>query len=279
MVRSLNLFLAHKQFSDDMGGTPAPRPALRGSARNRQDAPGQGHGRARPGCRSCSCREPRSSRCTTARPLARSARTSRLCARRPGPRAARSGSSRRSTRSPWRVAVSPPPRCPRRSGMVVVLRRARGPAQRVRSGFGDLVGGVDRRQPQHHQRRCRRCRQRAPRPDAVLRRADRWAEVPCLGRSTASTRCSLRTTSSSKPDAHPDQRAAHRGDEPCRQPRPSAAAPRSLRPPADLRVAGQGGPTRPHRLLPGEEVAPPGARRGRAPRPARRGDPGLHARS
>ena len=71
--------------------------------------------RARPACRSCSCRRPRSSRCTTARPAARSATTSRSCARRRAKRAARSASSRRSTRSPARAAACAARRSARRA--------------------------------------------------------------------------------------------------------------------------------------------------------------------
>ena len=99
VVKTLNLFLAYKTFREHDGRHAAPGDPLRGPARHRQDLHGQGDGHARPACRSCSCRRRRSSRCTTARPTARSAPTSRRCARRPARRAAPSASSRRSTPS------------------------------------------------------------------------------------------------------------------------------------------------------------------------------------
>ena len=82
------------------GRDAAARAALRGPAR----APGRPtwprRWPPRPACRSSSSRRRPSSRCTTAPPPARSARTSARCARLPGPRAGRSASSRRSTPSP-----------------------------------------------------------------------------------------------------------------------------------------------------------------------------------
>ena len=44
VVRSLNLFLAHRTFSRRDGRHPAPRPALRGRPGHRQDPPGPGDG-------------------------------------------------------------------------------------------------------------------------------------------------------------------------------------------------------------------------------------------
>ena len=55
VVRSLNLFLAHKTFADEMGGTPRRRSALRGRARAPARPTSPRRWRARPGCRSCSC--------------------------------------------------------------------------------------------------------------------------------------------------------------------------------------------------------------------------------
>ena len=139
-----------RRSREEMGGTPAPRPAVRGRPRHRQDLHSPRRWPPRPACRSCSCRPRRSSRCTTARPRARSARTSRRCARPPARRAARSASSRRSTRSRMaRGGVSaddhagcrsaPPVRC--------MLRRPRRPAVeyaiagRVASSHGRRLHG------------------------------------------------------------------------------------------------------------------------------------------
>ena len=44
VVKTLNLFLAHRTFKERMGGTPAAGGPVRGAARDRQDLHGQGHG-------------------------------------------------------------------------------------------------------------------------------------------------------------------------------------------------------------------------------------------
>ena len=105
VVKTLNLFLALPDVPRAHGRQPAQGDPVRRSARHRQDLHGEGDGAAKPACRTSSCRRPRSSRCTTARPAARSATTSRRCARPRAKRAARSASSRRSTRSPAPAAA------------------------------------------------------------------------------------------------------------------------------------------------------------------------------
>ena len=97
--RSIDLFQTHKQFAEQMGGTPRRGLLFEGLPGHRQDDDGQGHGRRGRGAvpvrlgdvvpvdvlRRDRQEDPR--------------RTSRRCARRPAPRAARSASSRRSTPS------------------------------------------------------------------------------------------------------------------------------------------------------------------------------------
>ena len=265
-----------------MGGTPRRGLLFEGAPGTGKTLPRQGDGRR--GRRAVPVRvgDRRSSPCTTARPPARSARTSRRCARPPAPRAARSASSRRSTRSPWPAAASPRTPMPD-----VRLARPVSSAAAASTGLPSRVrrrrqrgGAVLARPRSPHaidQRGRRRRRQRAARPDAVLRRADRQAEARPWVVDQLNLFLPAAPSAASSPMPAADQRAAHRRDQPRRQPRPGAAAPRPLRPPAHLRVPGQGRAPRAHRLLPGEQGAPPGARRRRAARRARRGDPGLHA--
>ena len=105
VVRSLQLFLSHRSVRPRDGRPPAPRPALRGRPRHRQDATPPRRSPPRPACRSCSRPPRRSSPASRAPPRARCASTSRRCARRPASRAARSASSTSSTRSAWPATV------------------------------------------------------------------------------------------------------------------------------------------------------------------------------
>ena len=260
------------------GRHAAPRPALRGPPRHRQDATWPRPWPPRPACRSCSCRPRASSPCTTARPPARSAPTSRRCARPPARRAARSASSRRSTRSRWPARASAssatpiaaanltaPMCCGGLSGLpghVAVGRHRR----RVRRRWStvDDVGGH------------RRGRQRAARPDAVLRLPGRLAEGPGLvHRPDQPVPAGAPPAPAPGPGRGDDP--ADRGDEPRRQPRPGAAAPGSLRPPAQLRPADPRRAPGAHRPLPGPQGPRGRPRRPRRPRRDRRGHPGLHA--
>ena len=80
VVKTLNLFLASQDLPRADGRhVPGGRSCSRGRrAPARPTWPRRW--RAKRACRSCSCRRRRSSRCTTARPTARSAPTSRRCA-------------------------------------------------------------------------------------------------------------------------------------------------------------------------------------------------------
>ena len=71
VVKTLNLFLAHRTFSERMGGTPARADAVRRAARGQARPTSPRRWRPRRACRSCSCRRRPSSRCTTGRPTAR----------------------------------------------------------------------------------------------------------------------------------------------------------------------------------------------------------------
>ena len=81
VVKTLNLFLAHRTFREQMGGTPRRAILFEGPPGTGQDLPGQGHGRR--GGRAVPLRVlvgvPVA--CSTGRPTARSAPTSRRCAR------------------------------------------------------------------------------------------------------------------------------------------------------------------------------------------------------
>ena len=109
VVRTLNLFLAYRTFRDTHGRHAPAGDPLRGPARGPARPTWPRPWPARRACRSSSCPPPPSSRCTTARPTARSAATSGPCARPPGGRAGPSASSRRSTPSaaPARAWAAP----------------------------------------------------------------------------------------------------------------------------------------------------------------------------
>ena len=108
VVRSLNLFLAHKTFASEMGGTPRRGLLFEGK-------PGTGKTylakamAAEAGVPFLFVSATSFQSMFYGATARRSAPTSRRCARRPARRAARSASSRRSTRSRW-------PRRPQRHG-------------------------------------------------------------------------------------------------------------------------------------------------------------------
>ena len=228
VVKTLNLFLALPDVPRRDGWQPAEGDPVRRPARNRQDLHGQGDGEGSRACRTSSSRPPRSSRCTTARPAARSATTSRRCARPRAKRAARSASSRRSTRSPARAAAcstSPAP-----VGVDGAVSYAIEPS------------GVER----GHLRR----RQRAAHPVAVVRPADVRPAASAARSSTSRTGgCRYRRI---RPEAaaRAVEHLADRRDQPRRRPRPRAAAPGPLRPVDPLRPAEPLRPPRDRRLLP-----------------------------
>ena len=103
VIRSLNLFLAHKSFRDEMGGTPRRGLLFEGAPGTGKThlarADGSRGGRAVP----VRQRHELSVDVVTAPARRRSGPTSSSCARPPAKRAARSASSRRSTRSPSRA--------------------------------------------------------------------------------------------------------------------------------------------------------------------------------
>ena len=204
----------------------------------------------RPACRSCSSRRPRSSRCTTARRRARSARTSRSCARPPGPRAGRSASSRRSTRSRRPAAAlasmdrpaADRPAVPRRpSGRDCTPTAAvSSGCRRSRTGFGH-AGAASQTTVVHRAgwRGRRRRGQRAARADAVLRHPDGWQRMHG-GRGRRGQPLPARGRQLPTPRTRTGRRAAHRRDQPGRRSRPGAAAPGPVRPPAGRSSARQG---------------------------------------
>ena len=147
MIKTLNLFLAHRTFAEQMGGSARRAILFEGPPGTGQDLHGQGHGRR--GRRALPLRLVvgvpvdvlRADQPQDPRP------TSRPCASTPGARAAPSGSSRRSTPSvapgaAW-AAVAPrghPGRGQRAADPAAVLRPD--PARRSAS-TGWLVDGVN----------------------------------------------------------------------------------------------------------------------------------------
>ena len=200
-----------------MGGTPAPRPAVRGRARAPARRTWPRRWRRRPACRSCSCRRRRSSPCTTARRPARSGPTSGAAqggARRGrGDRLHRGDRRHRHGRGGGRLRRrhrSPAPvRCDRAS----LLRRPRRPAESSPGSATAARATVDRVVISEGDRRRR---QRAARADAVVRRADRRAEVPGLVVDARQPAAARRTASCRGP-CRRRERAAHRRDQPRRQ--------------------------------------------------------------
>ena len=96
-------------------------------------------------------------------------------------------------------------------------------------------------------------RQRAARPDAVLRLPGRLAEgAGLVHRPHQPVPAGPPPAPAPRPGRGHDP--ADRGDEPRRQPRPRAAAPGALRPPAQLRPADPRRASRAHRPLPGPQV-------------------------
>ncbi len=278
VVRSLNLFLAHKHVRRRDGRHAAARPAVRGRARHRQDAPGQGDGAPRPACRSCSSRRPRSSRCiygATARKIRSYFKALRKAARQEGGAIgfieeidaiamARGGLSRHAD-----------------AGRCV---RARSPAAAARRGCRRPTPASARRaatQPPvgDRQRGRRRRRQRAARADAVVRRADR-AGRSSVGKVIDGINLLLpphRQLQEAAPASRPTS---------CSSPRPTAPTPSTRRCCAPAGSTAGSPSSRPTKAGRRELIdhflatqgARAGARRRRAARRARRGHPGLHAR-
>ncbi len=269
VVRSLNLFLAHRSFATEMGGAPRRGLLFEGAAGHRQDAHGQGDGR-----RGRSAVPVRLGDVVPVDVLRRYVAQDPLLLQGPAQSCPQGGRRDRVYRGDRRDRGGPrghERHCDARGGALErhLLRWSRGAAH----------AGVRRRRHRgelHGQRRRRRGRQRAARPDAVVRRAHGRPEA-----ARQAGRCAqpvpARAPPAAPPDAAVDQRARDRGHQPRRQPRPRTAAPGPLRPAARVRRARPYRPARARRPLPGTQSARGRARRGRGPRPDRRGDPGLHA--
>ena len=189
-------------------GAP-PRPALRGRLRAPARRTRPRRWPPRPGCRSCSSPRPRSSRCTTARPPARSARyfrALRKAARGRGRRDRLHRGDRRDRASPV-AAVGHARRRPRRRCLAVRRRHA---------ACGGLAGlpRVGRTGPAGQTRR-RRCATRAS------------ARAP----AASSTSCWCRCSRSTRPPAGSGRRPADRRRQPVPARRPAAAAAPARSPP------------------------------------------------
>ena len=272
VVRSLNLFLAHRKFADAMGGTPRRGLLFEG-------APGTGKTYlAKAMAREAgvpflfvsatsfqsmyygaTARKIRS----YFKALRKAARAGGRCDR------VHRGDRRDRRRSRWPVGDHAAGGAARHrpAGRLRRPQRAAGAVRRWDAGHGP--------EPQHGLRGRRRRRQRAARPDAVLRRAHRVAEGPGQGhRLGQPLPAGEPAAAATDPAGH--HGAAHRGHQPGGQPGPGAAPAGPLRPPAHLRVADQDGTAGADRLLPGPQVARARAGRRRAPRRDRLGDPGLH---
>ena len=274
VVRSLNLFLAHKQFSEEMGGTPRRGLLFEG-------APGTG-------------------KTHLAKAMAAEAGVPFLFVSATSFQSMYYGATARKIRSYFKklrkvarqeggaigfieeidaiamarggLSATPLP------DSVRAVSHACGGLHTLPSSFAHVAPGRQRgHQPERHERRCRRRGQRAAGADAVVRRADRWPEAADVGRrqdEPAAARAP--PDQASRAAAH--ERAAHRCDQPGRQPRPRAAASGPLRPSPDLRAARQGGsssadrplPARPRRTRPSWTSTAPATRSPRPPPATRR---------
>ena len=230
-----------RRSASAMGGTPRRRSCSRARpAPARPTWPRRW--RARPACRSCSCRRPRSSRCTTARP-------------------------NRKIRSYFKALR----KAAREEGGAIgfieeidAIAGARSGMRMTRRPTAVGRGAVDARDVERgHRRR----RQRAADPAAVVRRSRRSASGSAAGSSTGVNRCLPAAPPAQQAAARAGQHPGHRRHQPGRRPRPRAAAPGPLRPLDPLRPARAGRGRR--EIIDyylDQEGARPRARQGRAPR-------------
>ena len=245
VVKTLNLFLAYQTFREQMGGNPRRAILFEGP-------PGTG-------------------KTYMAKAMAREAGVPFLfvvvdlvpvavlrpdqpqdpqllqgsCARRPARRAARSASSRRSTRSPWPAAAWARTRKPRHDD-----RRS------YRTGLGEGIAGVVNElliQLQSF--------------DEPTERRDGHAAGAS---STGRTGCCRRTSRSQKQPPVSSNILVIGATNRAADLDPALLRPGRFDRSIHFDVPGRAGPARDHRLLPRQEGARPRARQGRAPRPARR---------
>ena len=271
VIRSINLFLAHKTFAARDGRHAAPRPAVRG----RCPAPARPTRRRRwpprPACRSCS--SPATSFQSmfygaTAGKIRSYFKELRKIALAEGGAIGfieeidAIGGTRNG------MSMTSLDECrERRCSAAASLESL--PSTFLQAGRPRSTNNCDRRQaPAASSTSCWcRC------SPSTSRSACRSSGARSINGSTC---CCRRTASCPSPSRRRAEHPADRGDQPRRLARPGAAAPRPLRPRADLQPAGPGRSPGPRRPLPGEEVAPRRARRPRAPGRARRRHPGLH---
>ena len=199
-IDTLNLFLAHRTFADEMGGQPRRGVLFEGPPGTGQDLPGQGHGR----------------------------------------RGRRAVPVRLGQRLPVDVLRSDQPEDPHVLPVAAQGGPARGRGHRLHRGVRRHRGVADRtwaagagREGRHGRR------QRAARADAELRPAHRMESVRGpAGRPGQPP--AARSPAPAPPWPSPGQRAAHRGHQPGQRPGSGTAPSRALRPHHPLRPARRG---------------------------------------
>lgn len=277
VIRSLNLFLAHKTFAAEMGGTPRRGLLFEG-------APGTGKTYlAKAMAREAGVPFLFVSATSfqsmfygaTARKIRNYFKALRKTARHEG------GCHRLHRRDRRHRATARWARRQRRPGRARTIRRLRCPhvGYRLRwphrAGRILRAGGTGDGAQRVRLRGHRRGRERTARADAVVRRPNVDAEVHREDGRRHQLAVADRPSDSPREVAR-RQYFVDRGHKPGRRPRSGAASTRALRPAAQLRDAGQGSPPRPGRPSDGQEGPRRGPGPGRAPRRVGSRDPALH---